>query len=223
MINLKTMKSKIALIMVVLLVVIQTAWAQESPPVEKVTVCSTQDTYYATDVDVSMDGEGNSSVITMSGIIGNPEGGDEGGLISIDGELIDITTNGNGQTFISCRAVTDCCAEINAITNYPVENLVLANLGEEGTVGYLCESITSAIGSSYSVNVYLNGDVTEGSMSVGEFNEAASLYGTTQGGEILGYVSHVTTIGGTVVVQCDPGPGWCIRYVRLPQGAVSFN
>ena len=159
------------------------------------------------------------TTLSMSGMLEKSSGGTESPIIQVPGNFIDIRTDQNGSLQISCRPANATCFEINCIANYPLENLNLIN--QTTTHAVVATKITVGIVNSSLMANILN--VTqEGDMAVSRFTDFANKYQTGGGQTVLGYVANVHQIGNTWIVQCDPGPGWCLRYITLPAGVKFF-
>lgn len=191
----------------------------QTTTVKKVVIPSTETTYYAKNANLNYLNNGDN-VLTLTGMISLAEG-DEDEPIQIPGSIIDVYTNPNGQTTITCRGNQGVCFEVNTVSNVNTENLVLIN-EYPSTQVYVAPTISAGVLPTY-IQVTLSNASGKGNMSVERFEDIVAIQSTQQGGTILGYVSSVKQIGSSWVVQCDPGPGWCLRYIRVPENSVIFD
>ncbi|MCW5908640.1 MAG: hypothetical protein KIS94_12330 [Chitinophagales bacterium] len=201
-----------------LFVLTLSANAQQTTTTYKVYVPSTGNTYYSRYTDVNQSNEGSS--VTMSGMMRSAGSGEPQPIYVVCGDRRDVYTNNNGQTIITCNPSNNDCFEINNIANVPLVNLVLVN--DITTKAFVGTSVTSGFNPYPNLQATIHAVTEYGSMSESEFSEIAYIQQSGGTTVLLGLVSSVTQIGDKWIVQCIPGPGWCLKYISVPKDTEIF-
>lgn len=192
--------------------------AQNSVTTKKVYVRSTGQTFYSRYATVTQSSSGSN--VVMSGMMRGSGSGEPQPIYVVCGDRGDVYTNPNGQTIITCNPSNNDCFEINNITNVELRPLVLVN--QSTTTAYFGSQITTGFNPFPSLQVSISNVTEYGPMTQNRFNEIAYIQQTGGTTDVIGYVSQVRQVGNKWIVQCDPGPGWCLRYIQIPSETEIF-
>ncbi len=187
----------------------------QTTSIQRVYIPSTSQTLYFNATTLS-DVVGGTTTLTGTGMVKYVGGGDVSATTVIPGGVKSIT-NTNGTWFIECGTLSVTCFEIATIAKVPCSTFILNNTSPSTQAVEATQISNGVTGKSVQTS---STTVTHATlMSESEWTNYASIYGCAQSGTVLGFVSSFTQSGNTYIVQCSPGPGWCLRFALIPTGS----